>query len=157
MAKLKKGSEAAKAWGRKMRELRNSKSKRNINKPVSVMHSRKKVIRISRKNRGHKEHRGGKRAFHVVPDLMEVGGIAYPFIDSSTTGYSALGSLGNAVMGTGGVSRSQAISDAFDNLKGNFSNSLLPAGELIIGGLVVKWLGKKTGLNKVGTKEVKIL
>lgn len=154
MAKLKMGSEAAKAWGRKMKALRNSKSERNINKPVSVKHSTKKVIKISKKNKGH---RSGKRAFHVVPDLMEVGGIAYPFIDSSTTGYSALGSLSNAVMGTGGVSRSQAVADAFDNLKGNFQNSLLPAGELIIGGLVVKWLGKKTGLNKVGTKEVKIL
>ena len=153
MAKLKKGSEAAKAWGRKMKALRTSKTKANINKPVFVKRSKVKP-KMSKKNR---KYRHKERPIHLVPDVMEIGGIAFPFFNTGGTGYSAAGSLANAIMGTGGVSRSQAMADAVDNFTGNLKDSVIPAGELIIGGLVVKWLGKKFGLNKVGTKEVKIL
>jgi len=153
MAKLKKGSEAAKAWGRKMKALRVSKSKGNINKP-DLDRSKKVKTKMSKKKSYRGKHRA--RAFHVVPDIMEIGGVAFPFFNSAGTGYSAAGSLANAIMGTGGVSRSQAMSDAVDNFTGNLKDSVLPAGELIVGGLVVKWIGKKFGLNKIGTKEVKL-
>lgn len=94
---------------------------------------------------------------HVVPDGLAISALAAPFIETAGTGYSAAGSMANAITGGGGVSRSQSAQDAVYNLVGNFKASVIPMIELGALAYGSKWVGRKFGLNKIGSKKVKLL
>ena len=135
---MKKGSPEAKAWGAKMRRMRESKTgNRKRNKPIRATSHMKDEKRKSR-----------KRAFHVVPDLLYAGA-GYELVgpalinlygDFKGGGIQALGNQGN-------------IEFSIEQIKAG----AIPAVELAIAGKIVSWAGKKLGLNKVGTKEVKLV
>ena len=144
MAKLRKGSPEAKAWGRKMSALRSP------GKPKSGRPRGNSVTKKTKKN--------GKRKMivHLIPDVLIAGGVISPSFDQNTSaGNDFWGALTTPTNPTLGIKASQSIVA----LKDEYTNSgnLLTAAELIIGGLVVKWVGKKTGMNRIGTKEVKLL
>lgn len=147
MAKLKKGSEAAKAWGRKMEALRNSKKKGNINKPVFL--KSRKVKTMSKKDK----HRSKKKTVvHVVPAALEGLGVLSPGLNPSLPNGGFLGVFSSS---------NPDMSSKFGAVMGGLSgytemSALIPAGELVIAGMIAKWLGKKTGLNGIGTKEVRL-
>lgn len=99
-----------------------------------------------------------KDVVHLIPDLFLVGAAAEPFVGNSGSGVSTLDTLSPSW--NPGESLSQRMSGAFDNLITNMKgpgSTLIPAAELAVVGLVAKWLGKSTGLNRIGTKKVKIL
>ena len=142
MAKFKKGSPEAKAWGRKMQSLRST------GKPKKSMPRGKSMAK--------KRNGFGKRKMtvHLIPDVMETVGVLYPaLIDNTGNNFTVASQL--TMPGT--------VSEKFYGAVGAMTQQystpgeLIPAGALVVAGLIVKWIGKKTGLNKIGTKEVKIL
>jgi hypothetical protein len=135
MAKLKKGSDAAKAWGKKMKAY--------INKPV-LNHNGKVKPKMSKKN-GRKHGKKGT-TFHVVPDLLYAGAaatIALPLVDDVYDGYKSNGYTG-AMKGLNWYVTEQMAPAA------------VPAAELAIAGIVIQKVAKWIGLNKIGTKDVKV-
>lgn len=146
MAKLKKGSEAAKAWGRKMKALRTSKSKGNINKPVRVRRSRKLM---SRKKEYHRKH---KSEIHVIPDLFYASAAAIPFV---TTTPESQTSAVDSLMMPGAPIGERVANFANASTQGAIQN-IVPIAELAVIGWAARVLGKKLGLNRIGTKEVKL-
>lgn len=135
MAKFEKGSPEAKAWGRKMALLRDggSMKKPRGNSVVKKTGTKRRI---------------GKMKVHLLPDIFYVGAgyeLVGPAIinmveDVKGGGMAALGDQGN-IMGSLDMVKAGAI----------------PAAELAVVGIVLKWAGKKLGLNRVGTKEVKLL
>ena len=144
MAKLKKGSPEAKAWGRKMKALRSQ------GKPKSRGPRGNSMAEKPKKN--------GKRKMtvHLIPDALIAGGVISPSFDPNTSAgndfWGALTTSSNPTVGTKVSQSIVALKDEYTS----FGN-LLTAAELIVGGIVVKWIGKKTGMNRIGTKEVKLL
>ncbi len=139
---MKKGSKEAKEWGKRMRAMRKKEKPQKVNKPVSV--KSRKVIRMSRKERKH-----GKKGttFHVVPDLlyagsagMLLGGTAQSVWD----GYKQNG-LGYAL--------NEALPFSFTN---SMLPAALPAAELAVAGIVIQKVAKYLGLNKIGSKDVRV-
>ncbi len=95
-----------------------------------------------------KRHFSKDRTIHLLPDVLVTLGVAEPALNAGIDWhyYPDKGLAGNLQYYTDGVI-------------GGYTNSgnLKSAAELIIGGYVAKWIGKKTGLSQVGTKKVKIL
>jgi hypothetical protein len=89
---------------------------------------------------------------HVIPDLMELLGATYP-ATQDTNGYP---NAFEAAMESG--TPGQRLANTMHTLKVEYTdkNNLIGAAALIVGGLVVKWLGKKTGLDRIGTKKLKV-
>lgn len=143
MAKLKKGSDAAKAWGKKMKALRTSKTKANINKPVFVKRSKVKP-KMSKKN----SRRHGKKGttFHVIPDLFYAG--------------AALELVGPAAGNVYDGFKQSGLGGLADNIDYSIKNQIipaaLPAAELAVAGIVIQKVAKWMGLNKIGSKDVKV-
>lgn len=100
-----------------------------------------------------RRHRRDKRDIHLIPDLLVAGGALYPALTTGQGGPS-IGSYVNAVMRH---EPTAPVSDYVANTIGNYQGDIFPVAELVIGGFVLKWVGKKTGLNKVGTKKIKVL
>ena len=146
MAKFKKGSPEAKAWGKRMRALRMSKDHGNVNKPVSVKHTRK-VIRISKKDKRRKS----ERAIHLVPDALAVGagaalvgpeaGFIVNLWKDGSPPWSSTGPFGGGAAG-------ETI--------GNIMTGVKPAAYLAGAAIGAKYIGKWLGLNRVGSKKVKL-
>ena len=138
---MKKGSPEAKAWGKRMRAMRKREKSRKINKPVSVMSH--KVRSMSKRERKH-----GKKGttYHVIPDLMYVGAAAELLGPSAVNIYDGYKS--------GGLAGAQA------GLNWSIGNQILPAvvpaAELAIAGIIVQKVARFMGLNKIGTKDVKV-
>lgn len=143
MAKLKKGSEAAKAWGRKMKALRNSKSKEKLNKPV-LNHNGKVKPKMSEKN----DRKPGKKrtTIHVVPDLLFAAGaveFAGPLVDDLYYGWKDAG-VNGFMKGLDWYVTQQMVPAA------------VPAAELAVAGIIAKKAAKWLGINRVGTKNIKV-
>ena len=108
------------------------------------------VYREKKKKTGH---RAGPGKIHLIPAVLETVGVLYPGLDSNEPNGGFLGIAS---------STNPTMQDKFGAFMGGLSgytnmSNLVPAGALIVSGLVAKWVGKKVGLSNVGTKRVKIL
>lgn len=101
--------------------------------------------------RGHS--RAKKREIHLIPDIAILGGALFPAV---TTGPAGPGFNGY-VTSLMNHEQPAPVSDYMSNAMGNYKTDALTVIELIAGGYILKWVGKKTGLNKVGTKKIKVL
>jgi hypothetical protein len=99
---------------------------------------RTRVVHMRDKARRHRE----KRPIHLVPDLLAVGGVADWFMESQTIPLVKSGDYGTAV--------SYLITNA-TTVQGLKDPVLLE-----VGAIVAKLVGKKLGLNRIGTKGVKL-
>lgn len=107
---------------------------------------------VRRRRFNFKKHaKSRERSFHVIPDVLVAGGVALPAFYGPSPG------LNDYVMGKLTGQPTAPIGDYISNTIGNAKSELPTMAGLIVGGLVVKWLGRKTGLNRVGTKKVKVL
>lgn len=104
------------------------------------------VYRAKTKSVRHKK----KEVIHLVPDLLEVG-VLYPALTSSPDP-----TIGDYVLGKLRGEGTAPVGDYISNTVGNYKANIVPVIALGLGGLAVKWLGKKTGLSKIGTKRVKV-
>jgi len=134
---MKKGSPEAKAWGKRMRALRKGEKSQKVNKPVSVKSH--KVMRMSKKERKH-----GKRGttYHAVPDLLYAG--------------SAVELLGPAAQTVWANRSSMGSINTSDLIQYQILPQVIPAAELAVIGVVVQKAAKYLGLNRIGTKDVKV-
>lgn len=89
---------------------------------------------------------------HLIPDALELLGIAYPLVATNTTASGA-----SALMDSGFSPATRVELGAEQTYQNFVGGSWKMSALYVIGGLGLKWLGKKTGLNRVGTKEVKLL
>jgi hypothetical protein len=105
----------------------------------------------SRPRSDKKKHRFSKPKIHVLPALLEAGGILLPTYYGPNPPISDY--VGSKISGQSTV----PFGDYVTNSAGNVKSDLPLMIEMVIGGIVLKWVGKKTGLNKYGTKEMKIL
>jgi len=101
-----------------------------------------------------RSYRHKKPEIHLLPALLETGGVLYPGImsgDQTNGGWPGMFSSSNPTM--------DSKFNAFvGGLQGyTVTGNLVPAAEMIVGGMVARWIGKKTGLSKIGIKGVKIL
>jgi len=112
-----------------------------------------KRYKMASKKRNAKKgsHRRGKTTIHLIPSLMEAGGVVLPAFEKNPE-------MGNVSPYTQ-VKEWGAYEQGVKSLASNLTqwDTVKEPLALIVGGVVLKWIGKKTGLNKVGTKEVKIL
>ena len=101
--------------------------------------------------RNKDKHRHKKPVVHLVPAALEAGGALLPAYYGPNPGIASY--LDAKLHGQS----TAPLGDYVANTMGNIQPDLLPMAEMIVGGMVLKWVGKKTGLNRIGTKEVKIL
>lgn len=134
---MEKGSPEAKAWGRRMRALRKSEKSQKVNKPVSVKSP--KVIRMSNDKKRHVKR---KQVYHAVPDLLYAG--------------SAVELLGPAAQAVWESRSDLGSVNTTDLIKYQIIPQVVPAAELAVIGVVVQKAAKWLGLNKFGTKDVKV-
>ena len=87
-------------------------------------------------------HRRKERELHLLPDVFEVGAAGILTIPAAQAVWANRSDLG-AING----------SDLWAN---QIKPQIVPAIELGVVGLALKWIGKKTGLNRVGTKGVRL-
>lgn len=99
---------------------------------------------MSRKER--KKDRGNK--IHVIPDVLFASAVGIPFVTVDGAGSTA---VSNFMAGPGNW---QYIPN---DIIGGITENVKPIAELVVSAFVAKYLGKKLGLNRVGTKEVKLL
>jgi hypothetical protein len=112
---------------------------------------------MAKKKKGGKPKRRTKGVIHLLPAISEIGGLLEPaFIQNKG------GDVGPA-LGQYAIDLLKGNTDGYPaNLTfGNTMDSYISGWEYPVGGIIIgeilKWVGKKTGLNKVGTKKVKIL
>lgn len=122
--------------------------------PEGSYRKKRKPKQSRRKPKMAKKKRSGSRtrAVHVIPDAMILGGILLPAFETSVSGgQSGVSSLAE------NAPANIRVRDSIHNLKESYTDPtlLVDAAELVVAGVVVKWLGKKTGLNRFGTKEFK--
>lgn len=82
----------------------------------------------------------------MLPDLLIAGGIAAPAfegINGNNSPYQEMVSTKN-------------IGATVNYLGTSYRTYWTQPVTGVVGGLVLKWLGKKTGLNRIGTKEFKL-
>ena len=104
----------------------------------------KEKVRYRYRDRKKTGRRHRKPAdWHVLPDVLDTVGAAYPALDS--------GFIENVKTGNFGA--------ALENIEFSYTDmtKLIPAAELVIVGEVARYIGKHTRLGKIGTKKVKLL
>lgn len=89
---------------------------------------------------------------HVVPDVLAVAAMAIPFVDSGKVGSAYDNSVQYFKTGQWGPGIQNLISSTMTNLP----ETILPAVELGVVAIAASWFGRKLGLNKIGTKRVKL-
>lgn len=91
--------------------------------------------------------------FHLIPDVLEASGVLWPAVFAPDN-FTVLSQATEP-----GVPIKERIPNVIGAAVTQYTSpsELIPAAELVIVGMVAKWIGKKTGLNKIGTKRVKIL
>ena len=118
------------------------------------MANKRKSARSSGSSRrsSAKKHYGRKKpVVHLVPAVLEAGGVLLPTFHGPNPG------LNEYVSGKMKGESTAPLGDYIMNSVTNVKSDLIPMAELIIGGMALKWVGKKTGLGRIGTKEVKVL
>jgi hypothetical protein len=97
-----------------------------------------------------------KDQIHLIPDLFGVAALSVPLVlpGENTNGASAADSVMSIVRGqnTFGAGMSEAVNNTIASVKTN----VVPMVELGVLAFAFAWGGKKLGLNKIGTKRVKI-
>jgi len=135
MAKFKKGSPEAKAYMASIRPGRTRKA------------SSRGVKRMSKRSKGRKR----ESVFHAIPDLFYAGSalvIGGPAVSNA---------VGNYRNGGGGMSGLQTmVSDLPWTVSNEIIPNALPAAELAVTGIVIQKVAKWLGLNRFGTKRVKV-
>jgi hypothetical protein len=106
------------------------------------------MVKMANKRKRTKKGRSKKSVIHAIPAILEAGGVVLPAIVPTDQGYPSPFES---------VVKYKNPQDAMNNLMSNVKNDWKDMATLIIGGMVLKYVGKKTGLNKVGTKEVRLL
>lgn len=104
--------------------------------------SKTRTVYRSRKISHRHKH---KPELHAIPDLFYLGGA-----------YELIGPTAGAVYSAHQVGDPLLPSLTY-GLQTMVLPAVIPAAELTILGLALQWVGKKTGLNKVGIKGVKLL
>lgn len=146
---MEKGSPEAIAWGRRMRKLREGEKTQKVNKPISVKSGKVKTMseRDRRERRRERRHHKRGNTFHVIPDLFYAG--------------AAIELVGPAAENVFSGFRSQGLNFAMDTvLPWSINNqvipAIMPAAELAVIGVAIQKIAKYVGLNKIGTKDVKV-
>lgn len=98
----------------------------------------------SDKHKTHRRH--AKREIHVIPDVLAIGAVAVPV----TTVRDGWGE--NPVQ----MAMSGDLSGALNQAVANTVTQWKPEAEFLIASFVAKAIGKKLGLNHLGTKGVKL-
>ena len=115
----------------------------------------KPEVKYRYRNRARKEsHRRKKPEIHLVPAVLETVGVLYPGLnsgDQQNGGWPGVFSSSNPTLD----SKAGAFMGGLQGY-GNFGNDI-DAALLIAGGMIARWIGKKTGLGRIGTRGVKIL
>ena len=133
MARFKKGSPEAKAY---MASIRKGRSPRRARRAIGD------AKRMTKRRYGKKS----KRAVHVIPDGLMLGGIALPAFQGINGNNSPVQEL----MATHSVA--DAVNYGITSYKTFWAEPVVG----IVAGLVAKYAGKKLGLNRIGTKEFKL-
>ena len=131
MARFKKGSAEAKAY---MASIRPGNRRKRVSRGER---------RVSKKRYGSRK---SKRVVHVIPDALMIGGIALPAFE----GINGNNSPAQELVSTHSVG--DAVNYGISSYKTYWTQPV--AG--VAGGLILKWVGKKLGLNRIGTKEFKL-
>lgn len=107
----------------------------------------RRVTKMAKKKGG-----GGGRQVHLIPDLLIVGGISLPFFEEGT-GYNS------PYYGVKNIPNGYSVHATASNFAQSYSDTqhLKDGAILVAAGLVAKWAGKKVGLNRVGTKDIKVM
>lgn len=104
--------------------------------------------RGTRMSKREKRRKSVKRDIHVVPDVLMTLGAIEPALNSGIDWhyYPDKGLAGN-------------LGYYADGIVGGYTNvdNLKTVAILELLGIGAKWLGKKTGLNRVGSKDVRVL
>lgn len=108
-------------------------------------------IKYRYRDRKRKDRKRDKGVVHVLPDLFGTLAIATPLISPTAGNDSALDwAIGDLRDGK------YSMPDGLNALRQNLPSLIVPAAELGVISLAVKWGGQKLGLNKIGTKRWKI-
>ena len=99
------------------------------------------------RTKSKKSRRHGKPAIHIVPAALEVAGLALPVFSQTNTGDPS--PWDSAVKYRNGPATA-------GNLLYNIKTEWEDMAILVGGGILAKYIGKKTGLNRLGTKEFKL-
>lgn len=87
------------------------------------------------------------REVHLIPDLIAVGAVALPAV-SGREGW------GNDPIGT---ARNGQYGAAMQEYVANAISEKWEIAGLFVASYAAKWLGKKLGLNHVGTKKIRVM
>jgi hypothetical protein len=104
----------------------------------------------SKEKRG--KHKRRKDEIHLIPDVFYASAVAIPFV--TTTPESQTSAVDSLLMP--GASISERLANFANAATQGTVQNIVPIAELGIVGYIARVLGKKVGLNKVGTKEVKL-
>lgn len=109
-----------------------------------------KAYKSGQRSNVKKHKRRHAREVHLLPDLLVAGGVLMPTFEGPNPGVATY--MDAKLHGES----TAPLGDYISNTMSNIGPDAVGMAELIIGGLAVKWLGKKTGLNRIGTKGVKL-
>lgn len=113
-----------------------------------------KVKRVYIKSEKRKTHKR-KEVVHLLPAVAEFGGLVEPLLvqNDPSMGPALYDFMQQRINGD----TQYPTSSVPGNIIGSYRSGWeIPVGGVLLG-IVLKWVGKKTGLNKFGTKRVKIL
>lgn len=130
MARSKKGSKEAKAY---VASIRPDKSKKR---------GKRSMARRDREKRSHKAH----RVVHVIPDAVTVGGLFLPMFQGVNGNYSPVQE----------TMQTKSLADGVNYGITSYESYWKEPVVGVVGGLALKWIGKKLGLNRLGTKKFKL-
>ena len=115
--------------------------------------STKPKRRYSRK--AFKAHRHRPDTIHLIPDAMYASAAALPFITTAPgTSQSAVEVIGAVARGETPIG--EGVQNFITATLGNVRQDIVPMAELAVVGYAIQYAAKKVGLNRVGTKRVKI-
>ena len=115
--------------------------------------SNNKTSRVRYRDRKTKSYRRKAPEIHAVPAILETVGVLYPGLNSSSNengGWPNVFSSSNPTL----ESKLGAVKGGLEGYANIGSD--IDAGIMILAGVVARWVGKKTGLNKIGTKRIKL-
>lgn len=96
-------------------------------------------------------HRKKKMVVHVIPDGLAIAATALPLTFKDPNGFSFVDDVKSVIGGD-----LSAVNNMPYHLMLGFKSEIVPMAGLGIGALVVRWAGRKLGLNRIGTKDFKV-
>ena len=107
------------------------------------------VRRYSSKKKSHVRH---KPDVHLVPTIFYGAAAVEPLV--TTSGNAATSPIGSLM--EAGVPMDQRINNAVYSLGSQIQQDWITMAEMGIIGYAIQWIGKKTGLSRIGGKRVKL-